>query len=112
MRLLLAALILVVGTSSIGSAQGISWNPTGTIPPLRGPLPTGTIPSIPLPQIGLAPPSIEQPRGTSNRNSRVFRNNGFNRFSALPFFIYPNTVYVVQEPAIYAAAPEPAPIAE
>src|SRR5438128_11245816 len=98
MRLLLAALILVVGTSSIGSAQGISWNPTGTIPPLRGPLPTGTIPSIPLPQIGLplpqiglAHPSIEQPRGTSNRNSPVFRNNGSTRFPALPLLIHPNT---------------------
>jgi hypothetical protein len=59
-KLSLAVIVVLVGVAS-AYAQGRT-NPTGTIPPLRGPLPTGSVFSLPtiglpLPQIGLQPMS-------------------------------------------------------
>jgi len=141
MRFPLAALIVMVAAPSLAAAQGISSNPTGTIPPLRGPLPTGTIPSVPLPQIGLPMPQIGLPHPTvgvvrtgpgrvgpgragpnditSRRafqnpgvRGRGFNRNGFNPYGfnqgyavPFPFFVYPETVYMVADPGLVAPAP-------
>ena len=73
-KLSLAVIVVAFGVTS-ASAQGRA-NPTGTVPPLRGPLPTGSVFSLPtiglpLPQIGLQPMSDGWRRAGGRVNGRA-----------------------------------------
>jgi len=127
----LAAFVVLMVVRA-ASAQTPMLNPTGTIPPLHGPLPTGSIPgslpttssSIPLPRIGLPLPSIGLPPVGVNRgiNNRRVHDRGFSR-SVIGTtvvgggFFWPNVVYVMPDSSLFAPAsvlppapaPEPAP---
>ena len=104
----LAALILLgLGTAVTVAAQGRS-NPTGSIPPLHGPLPTGSIPTISQPTIGLPLPRIGLPQvpGGARRPPLRGASRG-HRAAVIP--VFPGYVGYSDMWEMWPPAPEVAP---
>src|SRR5262245_2506526 len=112
MSKVLAGLIAIIGLAfPLPVEAQVSNLPTGTIPPMHGPLPTGTIPppapriGLPVPTIGLKPPPAPiRPAVDPNHRSSTFnrRDFGHRTVTSVPFFAWPSVVYVVPQTVIEA----------